>query len=541
MTAEPLSFFTLDHGTASTAVSLVARVDGRFRLLGTSAAPRGVEPDALLEDLVARVTATEPDALIAPEGWRDWARLETATREPIRALCVAATEPRVLELARAVSGAGWEIRGRFVTGQADLTSMAEHCLDPAISVVAFSSGQPPDPEDRAAMPQLAALVGAMCSRREDLWVLLAGGAVAWSQAFPGSRVVGAPAPQQVPSAVDSPLRQSARDLASRLDALSDAHSPLPEGRAALATAVTTLASLLDRRVEAVDIGHTAGSRTLAHPAGVVGHLVSADAALVPETAMRDDREVEAILRWSTLRSDPFTLVDRVRNLRLMPWRDAAGDGTRLRLTVVRAALARLERGWHLAADADGQGGSVGSDLLIACGGAFSALPPPAVAMALVDTLRRPGAMAIFHDHARVLGPVATLPDEADRRRLLADLLDDALLPLGSVIVAGELRGTRRPGRLRLASPLRDSEIELVSGSVRLLDLPPGIPGRIELETRDGNLLGLRTHHLALELTGGLGGLLVDTREVRLRLPDRAERRRALVESWERPVWAAAEP
>ena len=119
MSAEPLSFFTLDHGTASTAVSLVARVDGRFRLLGTSAAPRGVPPDALLEDLVARVTATEPDALRGPEGWRDWARLETATREPIGALCVAATEPRVLELERAVGGAGWEIRGRFVTGLAE--------------------------------------------------------------------------------------------------------------------------------------------------------------------------------------------------------------------------------------------------------------------------------------------------------------------------------------------------------------------------------------------------------------------------------------
>ena len=106
--------------------------------------------------------------------------------------------------------------------------------------------------------------------------------------------------------------------------------------------------------------------------------------------MRDDREVEAILRWSTLRSDPFTLVDRVRNLRLMPWRDAAGDGARLRRTVVRAALARLERGWHLAADADGHSAPLGSDLLIACGGAFSALPAAAVAMALVDTLRRPG-------------------------------------------------------------------------------------------------------------------------------------------------------
>ena len=541
MTREPLSFFTIDHGTASTVVSLVAPLAGRFRLLGSGAAPRGVEQEALLEDLVRRVTATEPEALPSPDGWREWARLESATREPIGAVCVAATERHAQELERAVAGAGWEIRGRVVSGRADLTALAELCLDPAVSVVALASGEPPTPEERAGMPQLAALLGAMCSRREDLWALLSGGAVAWSEAFPGGRTVAAPAPLPVPSAVDSPLRQSARDLVSRLGVLSDVAAPLPDGRAALATAVVTLARLLDRRVEAVDIGHAAGSRTLAHPSGVVGHLVSAEAALVPRSAMREDREVEAILRWSALRSDPFTLVDRVRNLRLGPWRDAAGEGARLRLTVVRAALGRLERAWQLPAGTDGRGASTASDLLIACGGAFSALPPPAATLALVDTLRRPGAMAIFHDHARVLGPVGTLPDESDRRRLLADLLDDALLPLGSVIVAGELRNTRHPGRLRLTSALRESEIELVPGSVRMLDLPPGVPARIELETRDGNLLGVRSHHVALELTGGLGGLLVDTREVPLRLPDRAERRRALVESWERPVWAAAEP
>jgi hypothetical protein len=541
VTTEPLSFFTVDHGTASTAVSLVAPLEGRFRLLGSAAAPHGVDPDALLEDLVRRVTATEPDALPSPDGWRDWARLESATRQPIGAVCVAATEHHAQQLERAVAGAGWEIRGHVASGNADLTALAELCLDPAVSVVALASGEPATPEERAAMPQLAAFLGAMCSRREDLWALLSGGAVAWSEAFPGGRTVAAPAPLAVPSAVDTPLRQSARDLASRLAVLADTGTPLPDGRTALATAVMTLARLLDRRVEAVDIGHSAGSRTLCHPSGMVGHIVSAEAALVPGSAMREDREVEAILRWNSLRSDPFTLVDRVRNLRLGPWRDAAGDGARLRMTVVRAALGRLERAWQLPAGSDGRGSSTASDMLIACGGAFSALPPPAATMALVDTLRRPGAMAIFHDHARLLAPVGTLPEESDRRRLLADLLDDALLPLGSVIVAGELRNTRHPGRLRVTSALRESEIELVPGSVRMLDLPPGVPARIELETRDGNLLGVRSHHVALELTGGLGGLLVDTREVPLRLPDRAERRRALVESWERPVWAAAEP
>jgi hypothetical protein len=73
-----------------------------------------------------------------------------------------------------------------------------------------------------------------------------------------------------------------------------------------------------------------------------------------------------------------------------------------------------------------------------------------------------------------------------------------------------------------------------------VDLPPGVAARIELETREGTLLGGRDRRVELEVTGGLGGLLVDTREVPLRLPERAERRRVLLEAWERPVWGSAD-
>ena len=540
MTAEPLSFFTVDRGTASTAVSLIAPLDGRFRLLASATAPSGIEMEALLEDLVARVVATDPGCLPGAEGWPDWARLESATRPPIAVVCAAATERRLVDVEGAVAGSGAEIRGRFVAARGDLITLAELCLDPDVSAVVLGSGEPSEPDERQGMAILAALVGAMAARRDDLWVLLAGGAAEWAEGFPSARRLITPAPARVASAGDSPLRAGALDLAAHIAEPAGAPS-IPEGRAALRTSVETLARLLDRRVEAVDVGMGAGSRTLAHPTGVVGHMVSAEAALVPASVMRDDREAEAILRWSALRADPFTLTDRIRNLRLSPWRDAAGEGARLRFTVLRAALARLEAGWRLPTGDDGRVVSPAADLLIACGGAFAALPPPAAALAIVDTLRRPGALAIFHDHARVLGPVGTLVDESDRRRLLADLLDDVLLPLGSAIVAGDVRDARHPGRLRVTSALRRSEVELAPGGLRLLDLPPGVPARVEMDTREGTLLGTRSRHLAVDVMGGLGGLLVDTREVPLRLPDRAERRRALFEAWERPVWAAAQP
>jgi hypothetical protein len=313
----------------------------------------------------------------------------------------------------------------------------------------------------------------------------------------------------------------------------------------MSEAVATLAMLLDRRVEAVDIGHSGGTRILAGPAGLERQVVTAEAALVPapgpsapderRTTMGLDAAVEDIAGWSAIRTDPYTLADRLRNLRLAPWRDASGDGARLRLAALRTALARLDRVWReRPVEADGPG-----DLVVCSGGAFAAVPPAAAALAVVDGMRAPGVRNLFHDHARLLGPIGALPDASDRRRLLADLLDDALLPIGSTIVIGEGKvAGRAPIAMRLTSHLARQDVELPAGDVHVLDLPPGVPARVELASRETGLLGLRSRRVAVEVTGGLGGLLVDTRDVPLRLPDRVERRRAQLEAWEQAVWEA---
>jgi hypothetical protein len=80
------------------------------------------------------------------------------------------------------------------------------------------------------------------------------------------------------------------------------------------------------------------------------------------------------------------------------------------------------------------------------------------------------------------------------------------------------------------------EVELIPGAVQVIDLPPGQTGVAELETRDGSWLGMRARRVAVQVGGGLGGLLVDTRELPLRLPERPERRRDLLAAWERPLW-----
>jgi hypothetical protein len=542
VTSAPLSFFTIDHGTAATGVALVAPIDGRFRLLASDVAPSEIAVDALLEDLVARTVSTDPSVLPNPEGWRDWARLESATSEPLGVVLAAPSDAKVAELRQAFAEAGWNIRATAVAGHVDMRALAEACIDPQVRAIAIAPAGT-GAVDAGGMAVLASLLAAMATSRSDVNVLLCGTEQGAPAGFPEGRTASAPAPAAVPRGLPSHLRSAAVDLADRLRA--DAHAGtgpvIPDGRRAFGISIGTLCRLLDRRVEAVDVGHSSGTRVLAHPDGATWITTIADGALVPADAIRDDAEVEQILGWSALRVDPFSLMDRIRNLRLTPWRETSDDGARLRLGALRAALSRLDAAWGgkqrgVTRDAPAPG-----ELLICAGGTFSVLPAPAAALALVDTLRRPGALTIFHDHARMLGPIGTLADEPDRRRLLADLLDDLLVPIGSAIVTGEIKSSRHPGHLKLVSTIGQGEVELAPGTLRLLDLPPGVAARLELDSKDGALLGLKAKRLALEVTGGLAGLLLDTREVPLKIPDRAERRRAVFEDWERPIWASVEP
>lgn len=564
MTAEPLSFFTIDRGTASTSAALIAPYGGRFRLLAAATAPREVDPEAVLEDLVTRVRSMEPRVLPGADGWASWARLEVATHPPLQVICGAGTERRADELVRAFRGAGWEVAGRAVGDRADPMVITEAALGAPVRAIALASGDPASIEERQGLAAVAAVLGAAASRRPGLGIILAGGASAWAHAFSSERIVTAPAPRPDEGTSPTGLRQRCLALAAQW-APGEATSGVPDGRRAFGDGVVTLSSLLDRTVDAVDVGHSAGARTFATPEGRVEHLVHADAALVHRRAISDDGEADAIIRWCALRADPFALRDRVRDLRLAPWRDASQEGARLRLAALRSALIRLAGAWAAArgerssaAHRKGTGSSAAhllqrgrprsgaalpeptlrSDLLVASGGGFAAVPPPVAALALLDGFRRPGALHMLWDHARVLAPIGSLPSESDRRRLYADLLDDAFLPIASALVVGEVRARHQP-TLRVVTPLETTEALLSPGALRVFDLPPGLVARAEVQAREPVSVGVRGRHIAMDLTGGIGGLLVDTREHPLRLPDQAEGRRALLESWEGRLWSRA--
>jgi hypothetical protein len=140
------------------------------------------------------------------------------------------------------------------------------------------------------------------------------------------------------------------------------------------------------------------------------------------------------------------------------------------------------------------------------------------------------------DQARILGPLGAIEDETERRRLMANLADDILMPLGSLILPAGVRPGRSAGRLRLKDATTTSDIELHPGAVQVIDLPPGRTGRADIEFRDAVRLPKRAHHFSIEVGGGLGGLLVDLRDIPLRISDRPDSRRAALEAWQRGMW-----
>ena len=176
------------------------------------------------------------------------------------------------------------------------------------------------------------------------------------------------------------------------------------------------------------------------------------------------------------------------------------------------------------------------DLVVGAGGTWSAVPGPAAAHIVADVVRRPGAMQVAIDHARLLGPIGTIADDAERDALLADLGGDLLLPLGTIVTPRGLRPNRPAGSLALESRGVRSEVELVAGGLTIVDLPPGARGTAELAFRGTPELGPRGRRFRVDLSGGLAGLLVDLRDIPLRLPERADRRREQLGTWERALW-----
>ncbi len=524
--SDPRVTFALNLGSATSAVAVLGRINGRQRLLAADAAPAGVDPDLLLDRLVERLAAADPELGAGLGlGTGDHSavpRLTASTAELPRLAILATSERERAAAERLAAGAGWQATGLSLEASEPI-ALSRLALERDVAAILLAAGESPALDPKAVVTELAILGAALASRDPARPILLAGLLRAEAGRFPVDADGAAP-PYGPAATTGAPAGSGLRRLLDAIQPGSD------DGRHALVRAVADLAVVLDRRVELVEIGLTGGVRVIAGPDGLDVPPAFVDAAALVPPGEPDDALVDGVLAWSSIPLDRHRMRDRLRELRLTPWGEAHGAGAVVRYAAARAALERL-----VAATPE-IGELPAPDLLVAAGGAWAVAPGPAIALALADVVRRPGASQLAWDHARLLAPIGTVLDVHDRQTLLAELAEDLLVPLGTVVTPAGLRAGKSAGRLVIHGETGSSEVDLLPGGLQLVDLPPGQIGIAEFRFRDQVDLGRRAKHARIEVGGGLGGLLIDLRDVPLRLPDRLERRRALLGAWQAALW-----
>ena len=522
------AFITLDRGTATWAAAVVARVERRWRLLAAAAVPAigmptsdGPGADALSALLMNRIREVDP-ALADDLGLGDPGpppRVEAVGSPVAEAVVLAATEATRQRLEADANAAGWRTTGASAE-RIDPLETTRLATRPRVATLIVGTGDPPTSDERDLVGELVALAAGVAERRPGVPVVLVGAAAARASEFPlGTEVIPVPRPD---AEGDLHLRAL---LAARRAGPADA-------RHGLVAATATLAEVLDLRVELFEVGMSGALRARAEPGREPGAPVRIAAVEAPSAVLGlvdDDAALDRVEAWATLGLDRARLRDRLAELRLAPWADLGGDGALLRAAALRASLQRLVAG---TAELDGPT----PDLVILAGGAWSSIPASAALLVLADAVRRPGIIQVALDSARLLAPLGTIEDADERARILGQLVPDALVPLGTLAIARGVRTGRQVGQLRMAVGDAPVDLQLAGGRLALVDLPPGQAGTVELAFRAPVDLGVRGKRFALRATGGLAGLVVDLRDVPLRLPERTEARRDVLGSWEAALW-----
>jgi hypothetical protein len=581
--SESGAFFALDLGSATTSAALVGHIGGRWRLVAHAAVPSGLEPTDLLTEILRRVAAADPallEILAAGRPADPRALAESLTRlvarsTPPRRLVVLAgsrRQRRLLELAAYRSG--WIVSGGSAD-DSDMVTLARLAASCSCDAILLGADRSPAGDERRFLPELAALTAAARRLRPSLTVVLAGGAAAHEPAFEavgpvvsdagsaesgfeatlwkddaedsaaGSAAAGlreipledvpGDTPGELPANVLlAPDADAGRPAGSALQQVLEGLRMLPDdGRRGLVRCVASLAEVLGRTVEVVEVGFDGGLRARSQPgaarsSAALQPVMPADGSFSPETT--SDETIDSVLSWSTVAFDRHRLDDLLRDLRLSPWVECDGDGAVLRAAAARAALGRLGQA------APELASHPLPEVLVAAGGAFAAMPPAVVALTLADMIRRPGAAQLVFDHARLLGPLGVLPDEGERRRLLANLAEEILLPLGFLLLPVGLKDGRSAGHLRIERRDGPTDIELHPGTLQIVDLQPGQAARVVADFRETVRLVAKGRHFVLDVVGGLGGLLIDLRDVPLPLPGRPEPRRAALAALQDEMW-----
>src|SRR6185436_17298614 len=305
VTTQPHAFLTIDHGSATVSVALIGRAGGAWRLIGSLAIPTGAELDPAIDLLIDRTIATDRGVAeglgIVDLPRQEFPILEVRSRRPRRVAIVAGAERTLGGLMATAGRSGWRTTGASVE-TTDPLAMTRMLLDASVEAIVVGAGDPPRADERGAIREIATLVAAVASRRPDIPVVLSGSMTEALDVFgdvgarPGE-VVLAPAAQAVTRGADPDAADPLGEL------LLELALPIDDPRRALGTGTRTLAELLDRRVEAIMLGHDAAARAVAVP-GQGGQPSTVRLAVVPAAAVApdepDDAVVDGVMAWSTM-------------------------------------------------------------------------------------------------------------------------------------------------------------------------------------------------------------------------------------------------
>ncbi len=527
------AFVTIDHGTATIAAAVVTRASGRWRLAGSLSLPIHVGVEATLRILAERIIeAGPPGGLGDATAIADLHRLEARTLPPPTLAVLAATPRGRDRLAAAARRAGWRVRAHDLAS-GDPLSVIVAMTRRDVSAILVGADDPPGADERGVIGELAGVVAGAVSRRPELIAIHAGsmGDLA-SSSGAGTDDIATTILAPAARALDDGTADD--PLASLLD---EKRAESDDGHRAACAAVGSLATVLDRRILFVDVGASAGTIARVEPLGPgsraeIRTAVMATGALVPVDL--DDAAVDEVAAWIPEPPDRHRLRDRLVGLREDPYGGATGDGALLRMAAARAAVSRLANGvpWTWLPS--------GPDIVLAGGGVWSVAPGSAVALALCDALRHDGTRSLGHDAARLLGPLGMIDDDRERASTIADLVDDLIVPLGSVVMPVLAAGRKQHGEVTVRVGGAESSLPLIAGGLELFDLPPGQQAEAVVSFGDPVVLGTRGKQFSVDVAGGLGGLLVDLRGVPMTLPDNPDQRRIRVDAWQRAMWAGLE-
>ncbi len=269
--------------------------------------------------------------------------------------------------------------------------------------------------------------------------------------------------------------------------------------------------------------------------------------------------LDNILRWLTTHSDPRRLGNDIRNKMIRPTtipqtlvdltveHAAAREALRLAFEqhkLLATELKGVQRQRDIA-DAFGAAGAqslvdmMALDLIVGSGGVLSHAPRRTqAALMMIDAFEPQGVTRLAVDSIFMmpqLGVLATISEEAATQVFYRD----CLIPLGTCIAPA---GTASPGtpcvRVNARIGGDDIALDVPAGEMRLLALDEGQVAEVRIDpTRRFDVGAGRGRSVSARATGGVVGLIIDTRGRPLALPSDAEERVAAIRRWHEALGA----